>query len=958
MQSMPIIVHNVKHVEDTSGNEFNERVVSVACCSCGYYCLTEGVGMRHAFLLWVSLLLLMLTSLAHTSSAAAPLVDPPLIRLRYATFDPLTDAPSAPTLHTPLINAWQPQMWIVQFHQPVREAWQADLKSLEVQVYGSLPDYALLVRMDAATAQQVQQHPAVRWVGVFSPAYRVDPLFFSRPLDPATALDLVIATLPDANLAALIHQLETWRGEVQQVARTAFAGYLGVRIPLAYVPHIAALDGVVWVEAADVLALHQQPSTTIITADQVRANLSLTGADQVIAIADSGLDTGDLATLHRDLRGRVIRTYALGRAGDWSDPTGHGTHMAGAAAGSGVLSGSVPEGNIYAGTYTGVAPAAKLVIQSIGDAQGGIEGVPFDRGSLMRQAYSDGARIHSNSWGGHTGGLGNPPDFGRYTISSRQVDAAAWEYKDMLILYSAGNEGRDDNRDGVVDADGLTQPGTAKNALTVGASENNQPTIARYYGSSFASPIERDLFADNPNGMAAFSSRGPTDDGRVKPDIVAPGTFITAARSQDYLFSDALESSLQAYDTWERAGGAGSWQSVAQQGRNGSRAWLYSANGTFSPAASSYMLTPAFDVSGTAFFDLTFWHQYQLGNDNRAEVLLLSRSASDPSRIASSVIVLPMSGSRSGYSQVVLENLSVDALRQSGIDPTRLQLGFGIASASGNLASRWWLDDLRVDGADWGTLGKYRMTARGSDLDEAYVMLGGTSSATALTAGAAAVVREWLTTRTALDSPSAALLKGMLLNGAADISPGQYSGRTEVPAQRPNSVSGWGRLDLRNAIQPLAPRTLWFTDQTEGISTSMMYTYTFAIGTAGQVGDLDLTLTWTDYPGYETASKALVNDLDLSLITPDGRRIVGNQGLYSGGQCLRNSLWDACNNVEGVRLKNAPAGSYQVQVRGADVSQGRRQPYALVLTGTAVRPLDSTAPRQTYTIFLPAVQRR
>lgn len=915
--------------------------------------------MRHAALIWFSLLLVLLTSLAYTPLAAAPVPQaPPLIRLHYATFDPLTDAPTAPTLHTPLARAWHPQMWIVQFHQPVREAWKADLMALGAQVYGSLPDYALLTRMDATTATRVQQHAAVRWVGAFLPAYRIDPRFFDPALDPAMPFDLVLSTLPDANLGALAHQLAAWRGAVQQVARTAFAGYLGVRLPLAYVPHIAALDGIVWVEAADVLALHQQPSTTIVAADQVRTTPGLTGAGQVLAIADSGLDTGNLATLHRDLRGRVLQTYALGRPGDWSDPTGHGTHMVGAAAGSGLLSGSTPTNNDYSGTYTGIAPAAQLVIQSIGDDAGGIEGVPFDRGSLMRQAYRDGARIHSNSWGGHTGGLGNPPDFGRYTISSRQVDAAAWEYKDMLILYSAGNEGRDENRDGMVDADGLTQPGTAKNALTVGASENNQPTIARFYGSSFGSPIERDLFADNPNGMAAFSSRGPTDDGRIKPDIVAPGTFVASARSQHYLFSDTLEGNLQAYDTWQRAGGAGSWQAASAQGRNNSRAWLYSANGTFSAAAASYMLTPAFDVSQTAFFDISFWHQYELGDGNRAEVLLLSRSASDPSRIASSVIALPMSGNRTNYSQVVLENLSVAALRQSGIDPTRLQLGFGISTDSGVFASRWWLDDLRVDGADWGTLGKYRITARGSDLDEAYVMLGGTSSATALTAGAAALVREWVTTRTALAEPSGALLKALLINAASDISPGQYSGRTEVPSQQPNAVSGWGRLNVRDAVQPPAPRSLWFTDQTEGISTSMLYTYTFAIGTTGQVGDLALTLAWTDYPGYETASKALVNDLDLSLITPDGRRIVGNQGSYRSGQCLRGSLWDACNNVEGVRLEDAPAGVYQVQVRGVDVSQGRRQPYAVVLAGTDVRVLDTTAPRQPYTVFLPAIERR
>ncbi len=914
--------------------------------------------MRHGLFVGVSLLLLVLTNLLYTPLHAAQHPAAPQIRLRYASFDPLTEPPTPPTLYTPALAAWQPRLWIVQFHQPVQAAWQDHLHATTTaQIFGALPDYALLVRMDAATAALVGQSPLVRWVGEFLPVYRIDPLFFERPIDPTTPLDLTISALPDAKLGALLSQLAEWRGVIYGTAATSFARYISVRLPVAYVPHVAALPDVVWVEAADELALHTQRSGAIIRADVVRSGLRLTGANQIVAVADSGLDTGNTATLHPDLRGRIVRTFALGRMNDWSDPTGHGTHMIGTVAGSGLLSGSDPATGRYTGTYTGVAPAASVIVQSIGDATGGIGGVPLDRGALMRQAYQFGARIHSNSWGGHTGGLGNPPDFGRYTISSRQVDAVAWEFPDLLILYSAGNEGRDDNRDGIIDADGITQPGTAKNALTVGASENEYPTIGRTYGNAFGSPIARDLYADNRNGMAAFSSRGPTDDGRIKPDLVAPGTFIAAARTQAVLFDDNLERSLQAYQTWQRDNGAGTWQAAPQQGRNNSTAWAYAADGTFPTGTATYLLSPPFSVAQTTFFDIIFWHRYQFGANNRGEVLLFSRHPSDPNRIASSVIPLPMTGTRSDYSQVVLENISVSSLRRSGIDPTRLQIGFAVTSTTDTINSQWWLDDLRVDAADWGTLGKYRMTARGSGVDEAYVMLGGTSSATALTAGAAALAREWLTTTRNVANPSAALLKALLINGAADMSPGQYSDRVEVPAQRPNGVSGWGRIDLAAALQTSENRRVWFIDQTDGVSTSMAYTYTFEVGASSS---LDVTLAWTDFPGYETASKALVNDLDLLVLAPDGRRIVGNQGLYTGGQCLRGGQWDACNNVEGVRLSNAPAGTYRVVVRGIDVTQGRRQPFALVVAGTGVTFADPQAPSQSqpHTVFLPFIQRQ
>ena len=46
-----------------------------------------------------------------------------------------------------------------------------------------------------------------------------------------------------------------------------------------------------------------------------------------------------------------------------------------------------------------------------------------------------------------------------------------------------------------------------------------------------AAPFRDDPMADDPGQVAAFSSRGPTADGRIKPDVVAPGTFILSTRS-------------------------------------------------------------------------------------------------------------------------------------------------------------------------------------------------------------------------------------------------------------------------------------------------------------------------------------------------------------------------------------------------------------------------------------------
>ena len=116
-------------------------------------------------------------------------------------------------------------------------------------------------------------------------------------------------------------------------------------------------------------------------------------------------------------------------------------------------------------------------------------------------------------------------------------------------------------------------------------------------------------------------------------------------------------------------------------------------------------------------------------------------------------------------------------------------------------------------------------------------------------------------------------------------------------------------------------------------------------------GPLRVVLAWTDFPGSTTASKALVNNLDLELIGPDGTRYYGNAGLYSAGHsCLRAGKWDQCNNVEGVLIPAALPGQYQVVVHGYSVGKGP-QPFALVASGdNLVNGSGSEEP-----IFLPVV---
>ena len=614
----------------------------------------------------VALLLILLPgiSLAQSSEGA-------MIHLQYASFDPLQGEPEVAAAQLQSLPIAGEATYLLQFTAPVREEWKDAVQRAGAKLYGYVPDFAFIARMDSEARPRVSALPFVRWVGPYYPVYRLALDLQNDQLTSAESQtrEVMVETLPDADLEGLAQRVQELGGIVKGQAVNEFAGYLRLLMPQDRLGELAALDGVLWVEPYYQPVLQNDVGGgTIMRASDLRASLGLYGSGQIVGIADSGLDVGTSgAAMSDDFEGRIVDGRSLCPSGSgyrntWNDPVGHGTHVSGSVLGNGTYSG---------GQFAGLAPQAQIAFQSIDgepDAPS-LECVPDDlTDDLFALAYSLGARIHTNSWGGATGDDSNP--YGGYTTESRQVDAAAWTYKDLLILFSAGNNGIDKNSDGRVDLDSLGSPGTAKNAVTVGATENNRPSISTTWGLGWSpyfpsNPIHDDRLSDNAKGMAAFSSRGPADDGRMKPDLVAPGTSIISARSHD-----------------------------------------------------------------------------------------------------------------------------------PGFDP---------------------------DEDSWGVY------------NNDYVYMGGTSMSTPLTAGAAALVREWLVKVRNFVNPSAALIKALLINGAEDISPGQYTSPQEVPSYRPNPVSGWGRVNLVESISPAAPRRVWLKDNTSGLRTDGVVTYTLTIGNAGML---------------------------------------------------------------------------------------------------------------------------
>ncbi|GAB1510579.1 S8 family serine peptidase [Actinophytocola sp. KF-1] len=199
----------------------------------------------------------------------------------------------------------------------------------------------------------------------------------------------------------------------------------------------------------------------------------LDGTGVTVGVVDTGVDLG-----HPDLAGVVTASANFTEEPDVTDGSGHGTHVASTIAGSGAAA---------AGRYKGVAPGAKLVVAKVFDASESATETQVMAG--MEWAATHGARIVNLS-------LGGAPTDGTDPISALVDELTA--RTGALFVVASGNLGGDRS---------VTSPGAATTALTVGA-------------------------VDKRDVLAEFSGKGPRlGDAAVKPEIVAPGVAIAAARA-------------------------------------------------------------------------------------------------------------------------------------------------------------------------------------------------------------------------------------------------------------------------------------------------------------------------------------------------------------------------------------------------------------------------------------------
>lgn len=403
---------------------------------------------------------------------------------------------------------------VVQFDQPITEAERARLEAAGLRLLDPLSDNAFFASvngrgLDAAGLAAVpgfsrvaavdanwKLHPmlasgiAPQWA-VVSPLEKDKEIAGIRGEDPIPANSIVgayikfhsdVPLVPDA-----VNICQQFGATVRD--KLTLVNSLVIELPISAIPGLAAEDSVQWIEPPLPRMGETNDSNSAITgANVVQAPpYGLNGSGVSVLVYDGG--TG--RSTHTDFGGRHHTRDASGLSS-------HATHVAGTIGGSGVAS---------AGLREGMAPSVE--IESYGFEYDG-SGIflytnPGDMQADYNQAINTfGADISNNSIGTNTESNGFDCAIqGDYGVTDTVIDSIARGSlgAPFRIVWANGNE-RQGNRcdvEGFGDYYSTAPPATAKNHIAVGALNSNN------------------------DSMTSFSSWGPTDDGRLKPDVSAPG---------------------------------------------------------------------------------------------------------------------------------------------------------------------------------------------------------------------------------------------------------------------------------------------------------------------------------------------------------------------------------------------------------------------------------------------------
>lgn len=453
---------------------------------------------------------------------------------------------------------------LVKFPGPVTAEQRKALDAAALRVYTYLPHDAFLVRLPAGRAAEAsfQAEVGASWTGPYHPLYKISRWVAaveaeesgSRTAEPRS---LMVQLYPDADLKEAI-------GAIRGLGIGGIAGwrenpfFSRIRLLLTdgeiarFRADLARLPEVFWIDLEPRRELLND--TTVWVGQSGLASQTtpifshgIFGEGQTVGIIDTGIDADmcyfrdpslglppvnacNGGTVTDPAQRKVLAVNFLwsnecagGIAANEWDTQDHGTHVAGTVAGDNFANLLLHDAG------DGMAPGAKLVIQDGGyqvDNCGDLPGIGcpvVDLNPLFQQAYDQGARLHTNSWGDKE----NAAIQNDYSAGSQDVDEFMWNHKDFLIFFAAGNSGPGSTT--------VSSPSTAKSGVSVGAT----------------------LRSTSANSMASFSSCGPTDDNRIKPEVTVPGSAIISGNADNNVASTNCNTKSSSGTSMATPGAAG-----------------------------------------------------------------------------------------------------------------------------------------------------------------------------------------------------------------------------------------------------------------------------------------------------------------------------------------------------------------------------------------------------------------
>ena len=371
---------------------------------------------------------------------------------------------------------------IIQLNQPATQGYRCKLEARGVKLLGFIPNRAWFAAVDPAKARDMSKMAGIRAVCEILPGDKIAPSIRRFGINDVSIVEpgkakLLVMFFEDVSMAHARALIAGYGGMV--VGETRLLHGLIVHLKIEDIRDLANEDSVKWIEQHYKVALCNDRARSAVRASTVQqAPYNLTGEGVVVGIWDGGA----ISKKHEDLE-KVKDGNCPGT------PSGHEIGVAGTLLGDGTID----------SRYKGIAPEANGVAYLAYQYEWGANRVEHD----YRDAIGDyNIDVSNNSWG-RMYLASNRTDWdlnGTYDWDGAFYDEIVLGGcgKKISVVFSSGNEADDANCP-TAPWTSLRPNAVAKNVVAVGASNSWD------------------------NSVAPFSGRGPTADGRIKPDLVAPG---------------------------------------------------------------------------------------------------------------------------------------------------------------------------------------------------------------------------------------------------------------------------------------------------------------------------------------------------------------------------------------------------------------------------------------------------